>query len=258
MPANIAAVADKLGPAARRFDIDILPSCDSTNAVLLGRAEAGAASGTVVIAEEQTAGRGRRGRRWFASPGDSLTFSLLWRFAPTTSPAGLSLAIGVAVARAIAQAGVCGLALKWPNDILLDGRKLGGILVELLPGAPHAAVIGIGLNLRLPAGMPEDVRAVSAALGTGDDAIGPNDICAALLLELLAALESFATGGFAALRGEWMAHHAFQDIPVRLLSDFGPPVAGVCRGVDADGALLLEVDGRVERILTGEISLRAA
>ena len=258
MPANIAAIAAKLGPDARRFDIDILASCDSTNTVLLSRAETGAASGTVIIAEQQTAGRGRRGRQWFASPGDSLTFSLLWRFVPGTSPAGLSLAIGVAVARTVARMGVSKLALKWPNDILLDGRKLGGILVELLPGAPHAAVIGIGLNLHLPAGMPDDVRGASAAICTGEDATDPNDICAPLLLELLAALESFAGGGFAALRSEWMAHHAFQDAPVRLLSDFGPPLAGVCRSVDVDGALLLEVDGRVERILSGEISLRPA
>jgi BirA family biotin operon repressor/biotin-[acetyl-CoA-carboxylase] ligase len=258
MPANIAAIATRLGPDARRFDIDILARCDSTNAVLLGRAEAGAASGTVIIAEEQTAGRGRRGRPWFASPGDSLTFSLLWRFAPGTSPAGLSLAIGVAVARAITKAGASRMALKWPNDILLDGRKLGGILVELLPGAPHAAVIGIGLNLRLPAGMPEDVRAISSALCAGDDATGPNDICAALLLELLAALQSFAGGGFAVLRDEWMAHHAFQDVPVRLLSDFAEPRTGICRGVDHDGALLLETEGRVERVLSGEISLRPA
>ncbi len=258
MPATIAAIAAKLGPDARRFDIDVLASCDSTNAVLLARAEAGAASGTVVIAERQTAGRGRRGRQWFASPDDSLSFSLLWRFAPGTSPAGLSLAIGVAVARTLAKAGVPGLALKWPNDILLDGRKLGGILVELLPGAPHAAVIGIGLNLRLPAGMPDDVRATAAALCGGDETTDPDAWYAALLIDLRATLERFAGGGFAALRGEWMAHHAFQDIPVRLLSDFGPPQAGICRGVDVDGALLLEIEGRVERILSGEISLRAA
>ena len=104
MPATIAAIAATLGDAARRFDIDLLASCDSTNAVLLARAEAGAPSGTVVIATEQTAGRGRRGRSWFASPGDSLAFSLLWRFAPGTAPAGLSLAIGVAVARALTLA----------------------------------------------------------------------------------------------------------------------------------------------------------
>ena len=258
MPATIAAIAAKLGVAARRFDIDVLPTCDSTNAVLLSRAESGAASGTVVIAEEQTAGRGRRGRTWFASPGDSLTFSLLWRFAPGTAPAGLSLAVGVAVARALQGVGAGETALKWPNDILKDGRKLGGILVELVPGAPHAAVIGIGINLRLPAAMPEDVRAASAAICAAGGAVDENDLYAALLGELLTTLETFAAKGFAAIRPEWMARHALQDARVRLSSDFGPPRDGLCRGVDVDGALLLEVDGRVERVLSGEVSLRPA
>jgi len=212
----------------------------------------------VVIAEEQTAGRGRRGRTWFASPGDSLTFSLLWRFAPGTAPAGLSLAVGVAVARALSRVGAGGTALKWPNDILKGGRKLGGILVELVPGAPHAAVIGIGINLHLPAAMPEDVRAASAAVCAAGDAVDANDLYAVLLGELLATLEAFAAGGFAAIRPQWLAHHAFQDARVSLSSDFGPPREGICRGVDTDGALLLEVDGRVERILSGEVSLRPA
>jgi len=261
MPATIAAIAARLGVAARRFDIDVLPSCDSTNAVLLGRAEAGAASGTVVITGEQTAGRGRRGRTWFASPGDSLTFSLLWRFAPGTAPAGLSLAVGVAVARALQEvqsAGAGETALKWPNDILKDGRKLGGILVELVPGAPHAAVIGIGINLRLPAGMPEDVRAASAAMLSKDGVPDIDELFAALLLALMATLDTFANKGFAAIRPEWMARHAFQDARVTLSTDFGPSSEGICRGVDTDGALLLEVDGRVERILSGEVSLRPA
>ncbi|MDP2809948.1 MAG: biotin--[acetyl-CoA-carboxylase] ligase [Rhodocyclaceae bacterium] len=282
MPATIAAIAAKLGLAARRFDIDVLPSCDSTNAVLLSRADAGAPSGTVIIAEEQTAGRGRRGRRWIASPGDSLTFSLLWRFAPGTAPAGLSLAVGVAVARALQKVGAGALpagvlctpgtplrgqasasragkaVLKWPNDILRDGRKLGGILVELVPGAPHAAVIGIGLNLHLPAAMPEDVRAASAAIGAMGDTVDINDLLAALLGELLTTLETFAAEGFAAIRPEWMRRHALQDARVSLSTDFGPSSEGICRGVDSDGALLLEVDGRVERILSGEVSLRPA
>ncbi len=258
MPATIAAIAAKLGLAARRFDIDVLPSCDSTNAVLLNRAESGAPSGTVVIAKEQTAGRGRRGRTWFASPGDSLTFSLLWRFAPGTAPAGLSLAIGAAVARALQEVGAGETALKWPNDILRDGRKLGGILVELVPGAPHAAVIGIGINLHLPAAMPEDVRAASVAICAAGGTVNENALYAALLGELLTTLEIFAAQGFAAIRPEWMARHALQDARVSLSSDFGPPREGVCRGVDSDGALLLEIDGRVERILSGEVSLRPA
>jgi BirA family transcriptional regulator, biotin operon repressor / biotin---[acetyl-CoA-carboxylase] ligase len=267
MPATIAA---KLGAVARRFDIDVLPSCDSTNAVLLARAEAGAPSGTVVIAERQTAGRGRRGRSWFASPGDSLTFSLLWRFAPGTAPAGLSLAVGVAVSRALVKVGAGSpcvpgtplrgqvTALKWPNDILKDGRKLGGILIELLPGAPHAAVIGIGINVHLPDGMPEDLRTASAAICAPGSVADSNELYAALLTELLATLESFAAGGFAAVRAEWMARDAFRDSPVNLSGDFGPPRTGICRGVDTDGALLLEIDGKVARILSGEVSLRPA
>jgi BirA family biotin operon repressor/biotin-[acetyl-CoA-carboxylase] ligase len=250
-----AALVAALGAAARRFDIDVLPRCGSTNAVLLMRAEAGAASGTVVVAEEQTAGRGRRGREWIAAPGDSLTFSLLWRFAPGTVPIGLSLAVGVAVVRAIEKLGVGDTALKWPNDILRRGKKLGGILVELVPGVPHAAVIGIGINRRLPDALPPDVWETAAALG---DYVNINTLLAALLCELHTVLESFAAAGFAAMRADWLAHHAFQGAPVMLLSDFSPPRQGVCRGVDGDGALLLEVDGRIEHILSGEISLRAA
>lgn len=256
VPLDLAAIARSLGAQVRRFDVDLLPACDSTNAVLLARAEAGAPPGTVVVAESQTAGRGRRGRAWFSAPGDSLTFSLLWRFACGTAPAGLSLAVGLAVANAIAKVGAGGTApirLKWPNDLLRDDRKLGGILVELVPGMPHAAVIGIGINLRLPRGMPAELAALSAAL---DDATDPNALLAAILSELLAVLETFATRGFAALRGDWTARHAFENAPVRLLSDFTPPRDGLCRGADDDGALLLEADGRIERILSGEISLR--
>lgn len=251
---NLAALALALGEHARRFDADLLPECDSTNAVLLARAEAGAPSGTVVVAERQTAGRGRRGRAWISAPGDSLCFSLLWRFAPGTAPAGLSLAAGLAVARGIEKVGAGDTVLKWPNDLLRDGRKLGGILVELVPGAPHAAVIGIGLNLRLPAALPADLRESCTALGPRD----PNALLAAILIELLAVLEVFGAAGFAPLRADWRARHAFEDAPVRLLSDFAPPRTGLCRGVDVDGALLLEVDGRVERVLSGELSLRGA
>jgi len=256
MPATIAAIAARLGPVARRFDIDVLDSCDSTNAVLLARAEAGAPSGTVVVANQQTAGRGRRGRSWFASPGDSLTFSLLWRFAPGTAPAGLSLAVGLAVAEAVGKVGADDTALKWPNDILKGGRKLGGILIELLPGAPHAAVIGIGLNLRLAASMPDELRATSAALDLPD--ADENALYASLLTQLLERLEQFAGAGFASMRDAWTARHAYQDAQVVLSADFGAPRQGICRGVDSDGALLLECDGRVERVLSGEVSLRPA
>lgn len=255
---DIARIAAALSTDSRRFDVDVVAECESTNSLLMARAEAGVPSGSVVVAERQTAGRGRRGRSWISAVGDSLTFSLFWRFAPGTLPAGLSLAVGLAVARAIAKVGAGGTAiptLKWPNDILIEGRKLGGILIELLPGSPHAAVIGIGINLRLPAAMPDDIRATAAALPVGID---PHILLAAVLGELRAVLETFANAGFAALREEWQARHAFQDQPVRLLSDFAAPREGICRGVDTDGALLFEDASGIERILSGEISLRSA
>lgn len=255
---DLAALRHALGADACRFDADLLPECDSTNARLLARAEAGAGSGTVVIAERQTAGRGRQGRAWHSAPGDSLTFSLLWRFAPRTSPAGLSLAIGLATANALEKAGAGGTApiqLKWPNDLLKGGRKLGGILVELVPGVPHTAVIGIGLNLRLPAAMPDELRALSAALDADHD---PNALLASILAELRSVLDAFAASGFAPLHAAWTARHAFENAPVRLLSDFAPPREGLCRGVDVDGALLFEVGDRIERVLSGEVSLRPA
>ena len=258
MPIAIPHIAHRLGDLARRFDIDVLATCTSTNAELLHRAEAGAASGTVLIAEQQTAGRGRRGRTWYSSPGDSLTFSLFWRLAPGTAPGGLSLAVGVAVARALATCGADRTALKWPNDILLEGRKLGGILVELLPGAPHAAVIGIGINLKLSEGMPAEVRAASSALVDATPLPPVEEMYAVLLAELAQALDAFAAGGFAALRDDWMARHAHQDATVRLESDFAPPRDGICRGVDNDGALLIESAGHIDRVLSGEVSLRRA
>jgi BirA family biotin operon repressor/biotin-[acetyl-CoA-carboxylase] ligase len=253
---DISAISSALGDAARRFDIDLVAECASTNSVLMARAETGAAGapgGTVLVCEHQSAGRGRRGRAWVSAPGDSLTFSLLWRFPKGTSPAGLSLVAGLAVVRALARTQTSA-QLKWPNDILLDDRKLGGILVELVPGAPHSAVIGIGLNLRLPVAMPDDVRATAAAL---PNEVAPNELLADVLKELLDVLERFSAGGFSTLRDEWLAVHAFQDAPVRLLSDFDPPREGICRGVDDDGALLFESGGMVSRVLSGEVSLRS-
>jgi len=247
-PLSLPAIAAALGGAACRFDIDVLAECGSSNAELAAR---GGPSGSVVVAERQTAGRGRMGREWIAAPGDSLTFSLLWRFPEPADLSGLSLAVGVAVARAVENIGAGDTTLKWPNDILRDGRKLGGILIEL-QGA-KTAVIGIGLNLRLPAAMPADVRAAAAAL---DDERDPNALLAALLRELLGVLDAFAVAGFSALRAEWLARHAWNGRPVRVLMPHAAPLEGVCAGIADDGALLLETPAGVQRILSGDVSLR--
>lgn len=252
---TIAAIASALGTEACRFDVDVLAECDSTNSRLLARATAAAPAGTVIVAERQTAGRGRLGRSWYSEPGAGLTYSLLWRFPRGKALGGLSLAVGVAVAEALREQGVEAVALKWPNDILLAGRKLGGILVEADSGAPDAVVIGLGLNLRLPADLPPELATVAAALGEGWDR-------ASLLARLLTAqrqvLDLFSRQGFSPLRQRWLALHAFDGAMVQVSSSFSAPVSGWCQGIDDDGALLLETDAGRQRIISGDVSLRPA
>ena len=258
---DAAAVRTQLGAHARKFQVELLDECASTNTLLLEHARSGAPSGSVLACELQSAGRGRRGKDWQSGLGGSLTFSLLWRFAQGAAGlSGLSLAAGVAVARALASVGVAGAQLKWPNDLLHAGRKLGGILIELhgVAAGPSAAVIGIGLNLRLRAG----ARAVIAQPVTDLAAIAGNvpqrnQLLAATLIELERVLEGFAQQGFAPLREEWMASHAHQGRPVTLSSAGGRTVAGVAAGVAEDGALLLQTARGLERFVNGELSLRA-
>jgi BirA family transcriptional regulator, biotin operon repressor / biotin---[acetyl-CoA-carboxylase] ligase len=259
-PFSIAAVADALGDLACRFDLELLDECDSTNARLLTLAGSGAPSGSVLAARTQTAGRGRRGRSWFSAPGDSLTFSLLWRLPPEAPLAGLSLVVGVALARALEDLGITGVSLKWPNDLLLNERKLAGILIELVPGAsPPAAVIGIGMNLRPPRGMPSDLRETAAALIDANVPLSAtSELLARLLKALHAELTRFEFAGFSSLREAWLDRHAFNGRAVLLLSDFSEALEGICRGVDADGALLLETGAGMQRIISGEVSLRPA
>lgn len=246
-----------LGPVTVRFDVDCLNTCDSTSSTLMQRAASGAPSGAVLVADRQTAGRGRRGRTWLSAPEASLTFSLLWRFSgPVSSLAGLSLAVGVAVAKALEALGTRGVGLKWPNDVLLNDAKLAGILVDLLTERRGtAAVIGIGLNLGAPA---EEFSLPAAGL---DDALDPvpdrHAILAQMLIALAEILDRFALGGFATLQLEWQSRHAWQGRAARLLQDDGSEIAGICLGADEDGALLIETATGMRRFLSGDVSLRA-
>ena len=259
---DAAAVGALLGAQARHFRLELLDTCASTNTLMLERARAGAPSGSVIACELQSAGRGRRGNAWQSGLGDSLIFSLLWRFDKGAAGlSGLSLAAGVAAARSLAALGVEGVQLKWPNDLLHAGRKLGGILIELQGGAagPAAAVIGIGLNLRLTESLRDaiaqpvtDIASIAAKLPRR------NHLLAALLAELAQVLQLFAAQGFAPLREEWAARHAHQGKAATLSSGDGKSVSGRAVGVDQDGALLLETARGVERFLSGELSLRSA
>ena len=258
---DAAAVGALLGPRAHQFELRLLDDCDSTNTLLLEAARAGAASGSVIACELQSRGRGRRGNTWQSGLGGNLTFSLLWRLPQGAAGlAGLSLAAGVAMARALASLGIEAVQLKWPNDLLHAGCKLGGILTELQGNAagPSVAVIGVGLNLRLPAGL----RAAIAQGVTDLDAIGGkalrrNQLLAAGLRELAQVLEQFAEHGFAPLRAEWIARHAHQGRPVTLTLGQDQTVKGTAAGVAEDGALLLQTQRGLERFVSGDLSLRA-
>lgn len=256
-----ASIIQHLGDLADVFDLHVLDECASTNSVLMDAPPADDGRIHVVVAERQTAGRGRRGRQWQSWPGGSLTFSTLWRFPPGAPvPAGLSLVAGLAVVRALEKLGVHGLQLKWPNDVLVNGHKLAGILVELLPGRGRtpAAVVGIGINLRLPvdARIPDQpgVTDLGHHLSQLPDR---NRLLGTLLGELYTLFDTYAAAGFGALRGAWQQRNAFADLPVRITGE-DHEVTGICAGVDEDGALLVRTDSALVRILSGEVSLRAA
>ncbi len=256
--------AELIGPhltnAASRFDVRILDSVDSTNTALMAAAVNGAADGTVFCAEHQQAGKGRRGRQWHAVLGGSLTFSVLWRFdCGLQSLAGLSLAVGLAIVRAVNRHSRYPAQLKWPNDVLVNFRKLAGILVEV-QGDPHGAaiaVVGIGLNCRLNASQRDAVDQAVVDLAELGVTIGRNQILSECLQELDATLAVFRQHGFAALREDWMVLDAFAGKPVSLLLPDTRAVHGVASGVDATGAFLLrDQQGKLSVYSGGEISLR--
>ncbi|MBL8382410.1 MAG: biotin--[acetyl-CoA-carboxylase] ligase [Burkholderiales bacterium] len=255
------AVARAMRPEARaRLALRVVASTASTNTDLLAAAAA-LPSGTVLAAEAQTGGRGRRGRTWHAEPGASLAFSVLWVFSrPAAGLAGLSLVVGLAVAQALERCGAHGIRLRWPNDLLArrDGgwAKLGGILIELAGrDREAAAVIGIGLNVRPLA----DARGIGqpvtdlASLGVR---LSRNHLLAAVLDELAAVLPAFDAGGLAPFAAAWHARHAFAGQRVTVAGDTGTAVTGVAAGIDTDGALLIDTaDGR-RRVITGDVGLQ--
>ncbi len=257
-----ASIESWLGADAGRFALDIRDTVDSTNTRLLEMAAAGAASGTVLAVEWQPGGRGRLGREWHAGMGEALTFSLLWRFTRGAGAlSGLSLAVGSALARALEAEGAPAIGLKWPNDVLWRGRKLAGILIELAGDAlgPTAAVIGVGVNVRLSDGtrarIGQPAAELEKACGAAPDR---NRLLARVLAELAATLDSFGREGFAPLRAEWQRRHAHQGKRVTLTFPDGSRQSGRAAGVAEDGSFLLETRAGTKRYHSGEITLRPA
>lgn len=258
--------ADKAVQADAVASFDSLLEVDSTNRFLSDAPPSEAHTAQICVAEVQTAGRGRRGRTWLAPFGSGLCVSLAWHFdevPPTLS--ALSLATGAAIIRALTGFGAHGIQLKWPNDLLWQRRKLGGVLIEMRgeSGGPTRVVIGVGLNVRMPASARLSLAEQQATLisdlheAMGAKMPGRNALVGALIRELIQMLRVFEQHGFAAFATEWQSHDALKDAAVRVLAS-NTIVNGVARGAAPDGALLVEIDGQLQRFVSGDVSLRLA
>jgi len=237
--------------------VSVLPVIDSTNQYLLDRI-ATLSSGDACVAEYQQAGRGRRGRKWFSPFGSNLYLSMYWKLEQGPAAAmGLSLVIGIIMAEVLQKLGAADVRVKWPNDLYLKDRKLAGILVELTGKTGDAAhlVIGAGINLRMREPSADSIDQGWINLQEAGVNIDRNQLTATLLTELRLALRQFEIDGLAPFISRWRSLDNFIDRPVKLLIG-EQEIHGIERGIDQQGALLLEQDGVIKPYIGGEISLR--
>jgi BirA family biotin operon repressor/biotin-[acetyl-CoA-carboxylase] ligase len=268
---SVAAVEAALSAEARarvaRLDVHWL--LDSTSDELLRQPRAAPDRAHVCLAEYQSGGRGRRGRRWFAAAGEGLCLSVAWCFPqPPASLSCLGLAVGIGALRALRRVGAGDAQLKWPNDIVLGGRKLAGILVDVQgeAGGPLQIVAGVGVNYALSASTLSAVEAAGglrpaslaeARSGAGGSLPGRARVAAALIDGILEVLREFAAQGFERLAGEWRAADSLQGSPITVMVDTGS-CSGIASGISADGQLRVLVDGRIREFMTGDVSVRAS
>lgn len=234
----------------------------STNDLILNIADSKEAqSGHVCLAEYQEAGRGRRGRQWVSPFASNIYLSMLWRFAGGAAALeGLSLAVGLAVVKGLKEMGVSEAHLKWPNDILVSGKKICGVLIEMTGDASGSCsvVIGIGINVQMPkeatAQIDQPWTDISSSLGR--ELVDRNEITARILDHVLELTHSFSQHGFGPLYEEWNSHDGYHGESIKLIMG-DTEIYGIGRGVGPDGGIKIETpDGKVEVYKGGEISLR--
>ena len=239
--------------------VTVLPVIDSTNQYLLDRLSE-LQSGDACVAEYQQAGRGRRGRKWFSPFGSNLYLSMYWRLEQGPAAAiGLSLVIGIVIAEVLQSLGADKVRVKWPNDLYLQDRKLSGILVELTGKTGDAAQIvsGAGINLMMRRVESDVVNQGWISLQEAGISIDRNTLAACLIKELRAGFKLFENEGLAPYLTRWEKLDNFINRPVKLIIG-DKEIFGISRGIDAQGAFLLEQDGVVKPWIGGEISLRSA
>ena len=262
-PLDAQQILRRLPPALRQAvrSLEILWQTDSTNSVLLSRPNPPFGLADIVLAEHQTAGRGRRGRAWLAPPGGAICLSLGWSFREVPPDlGGLGLAVGVCVLRALRETGGLAARLKWPNDILVEGRKLGGILIELRAesAGPACVVIGIGLNAALGEAVLREIAALglpAADLASAGVTVSRNVVTAAMITHVLQGLQEFEQGALRPFIDEWHGADALRGAQVDVQTPT-ETVHGVARGIDLHGALLIETPQGVRRFISGEVTVR--
>lgn len=254
-------IARAMAPARRVLldKLEVLPLTDSTNRVLMENQLERA----LCFAEYQSAGRGRRGRSWVSPFGANLYFSAAWSF--SSAPAvlsGLSLAVGVGLARMLRELGIAEIGLKWPNDLYWRKKKLGGILIEHAgeAGGPWRVVAGVGINLEMTEKQAEGVdqpwtSVAEACAAQRLEMPGRNQLAGQCADALLVVLERFSAEGFAPFRKDWNEFDIARDRLVRV-DDGGRWQEGKASGIDTDGALLLQIGNEKRRFVSGEITLR--
>jgi BirA family biotin operon repressor/biotin-[acetyl-CoA-carboxylase] ligase len=252
-------------PVRARLKLEIFDDIESTNEYLMrSKGHADLRSARVCMAERQSAGRGRRGRARQSPYATSLACSLLWRFeAGAQALAGLSLAVGVCVADLLRHMRLTEVRLKWPNDLLWQHYKIGGILIEVAGDAagPCDAVIGIGLNVSNRQSAPASMAKVDqpwmdlASMAPGCGNISRNELAAGLIESLCRRLPEFETRGFAAFADSYAGYDALYTQAVTVING-NQLLQGVADGVDNDGSLRLRTEGGVELIRSGEVTIR--
>ena len=252
------------GVRQRLRRLDVAWTVGSTNTVLFERPNPPAGTSEVFLAEFQTSGRGRRGRKWLAPPGGAICLSLSWTFPEMPRDlGGLGLAIGVCVRRALTAHEVPNVQLKWPNDVLVDGRKLGGILIELRAesSGPACVIIGIGLNVALGAShlrrIAETGVAATDLASAGGRNISRNALAASLIHFCIDGLLEFEREGLRPFIDEWREADALRGRPI-VVHAADDSTRGLARGIDLSGALLVETPHGLKRFISGEVTVRSS
>ncbi|WP_427983314.1 bifunctional biotin--[acetyl-CoA-carboxylase] ligase/biotin operon repressor BirA [Agarivorans sp.] len=236
----------------------VFEQLDSTNAWLMTHQQQ-LAHGQVVLAEYQSAGRGRRGRQWQTPYAGQLCLSILWRLQDgIEATMGLSLAVGLAIVESLESLGYSGLGLKWPNDIYMNGAKLAGVLIELQGQSDSevSLVMGMGLNVRVAQQQASLIDQAYAQLENDGITLNRNELAITLIQSLNTMFEQFKQQGFAALQTRWNHYDVFNQQKVSLRFSQDKQVSGLAKGVDAQGQLLLEIDGVEHSFMAGEVSVR--